>query len=69
MTLKYPDYIEKLAQEVRPFYSGRGGLVENTPEDIKEKYEVVLKWIKEQRRIADEIEVKSDPASYFKKRF
>lgn len=69
MTLKYPDYIEKLYQEIRPFYSEHGGLVENAPEDIKEKREVVLKWVNEQRRIADTIEIKSDPASYFKKSF
>lgn len=69
MTLKYPDYIEKIAQEIRPFYSKYGGLVENAPEDIKEKHEVFIKWMNEQRRIADTIEIKSDPASYFKKSF
>ena len=69
MILKYPKYIDDLWKEIMPYFDENGDFLVDTPESIKEKFKIVSDWEDEQRRIVDEIEVKSDPASYFKKHF
>lgn len=69
MLLEYPEYIKKLFDVIAPYTYEYGGLRSDAPEHIKAKLREIEKWEDEQRIFDDEIEIISDPASYFKKRF
>lgn len=47
MVLNVPDDICQLYDEVKPYLDKYCSFIDNTPQEIKDKFEIVLKWYRD----------------------
>ena len=47
MVLNVPDDICQLYDEVKPYLDKYCRFIDNTPQEIKDKFEIVLKWYRD----------------------